>query len=194
MLLVAMLAISLSIDALGVGLSYGLRGISTPFFTKCILLLESMLFMAVFLFVGNHLILFFSPHTANLIGILLLLGMGIWLCYQSFQKKENSSSMELLRNPSYCDKDHSSHIDAKEGLSLGLILSIDSMGAGIGAGATGVSITLLPFFTALFQILFLSIGIYSGKYLKKSYTIKESIWTAFSGCILIMIALLRYFF
>lgn len=195
MLLMIMLAISLSIDALGIGLSYGLRGICTPFLTKCILLLESMAFMAVFLFAGSRLMLLFSAHTANLIGVLLLLGMGLWLCYQSLQKKEPSdSSLNLLRNPSYCDKDHSSHIDAREGLSLGLILSIDSMGAGIGAGAAGVCITLLPLFTALFQILFLSLGIYGGKHFKKYCHIKESIWTALSGCILISIALLRYLF
>lgn len=194
MLLVTLLAISLSIDALGIGLSYGIRNISIPFFTKLILLLENIFFMAVFILLGNHIKLFFSAETANTLGIILLLFMGIWFCYQSIQKKQCQNSIEMLRNPSYCDKDNSSHIDAKEGLCLGFILSIDSMGAGIAAGAAQICIILLPFFTAVFQILFLSIGIYCGRHLKNCYTIKENIWTAFSGCILIMIALIRILF
>lgn len=194
MLFILLLAISLSIDALGIGLSYGIRNISTPFFSKCILLLESILFMAFFISIGNHITLFLSNQTANTLGIILLLFMGLWLCYQSIQKKENQNhdSIEMVRNPSYCDKDNSSHIDAKEALSLGLILSIDSMGAGIGAGAAHISIVLLPIFTSIFQILFLSIGIYCGKHLKNCCSIKENIWTAFSGCILIMIAFIRF--
>lgn len=192
MLFILLLAISLSIDALGIGLSYGIRNISTPFFTKCILLLESIFFMAFFIAIGNHITLFLSHQTANTLGILLLLFMGVWLCYQSTQKKENHDSMDMLRNPSYCDKDNSSHIDAKEALSLGLILSIDSMGAGIGAGAAHISIILLPVFTSVFQIVFLSTGIYCGKHLKNCCSIKENTWTAFSGCILIMIALIRF--
>ncbi len=43
MLIIVLLALSLSIDALGIGLSYGFRNISTPLFTKCIIALESMI-------------------------------------------------------------------------------------------------------------------------------------------------------
>lgn len=49
MLLVTLLAISLSIDALGIGLSYGIRNIFIPFFTKLILLLENI-FLWLFLY------------------------------------------------------------------------------------------------------------------------------------------------
>ncbi len=189
MFFVLLLAISLSIDALGIGLSYGIRNIGTPFFTKCILFLETMFFMGLFLWIGNRMTFFLKAETANNIGIALLFMMGFFLFYQSFRH----SSTELLQNPCYCDKDNSSHIDAKEGLSLGLLLSIDSMGAGIGAGAANISY-YLPLVTSIFQILFLSIGISYGKHLKNCLSIKDNIWTAFSGCILILIAVIRYFY
>ena len=162
-------------------------------FTKCIIILESMIFMGIFIWIGNHMTLFFTAQKANNIGILILLFMGIWLFYQSFQKKQSNASMEMLRNPCHCDKDHSSHIDAKEGLSLGFLLSLDSMGAGIGAGAANISL-LLPLFTSIFQILFLSIGISYGKHLKTHFSMKDNLWTAFSGGILILIAFIRYFY
>lgn len=189
MLFVLLLAISLSIDALGIGLSYGVRKIGIPFFTKCILFLETMFFMELFLWIGNHMTFFFTAKTANNIGIALLFIMGFFLCYQSFRH----SSTELLQNPCYCDKDNSSHIDAKEGLSLGFLLSLDSMGAGIGAGAANISL-FLPLVTSIFQILFLSIGISYGKHLKNYFSMKDNLWTAFSGCILILIAFIRYFY
>lgn len=194
MFFVLLLAISLSIDALGIGLCYGIRGIRISFAAKCILLLESMFLMILFLFAGKHITIFFSSEIANKIGVILLFIMGIWFCFQSVQKEKNvqKENADMLRNPHYCDKDHSNHIDAKEALSLGFILSIDSMGAGIAAGAAEISF-LLSFFTAIFQILFLSMGIFLGKHFKKRSGIKENIWTAFSGCILISIALLRCF-
>ncbi len=200
MLLTVLLAISLSIDALGIGAAYGLQNISIPFLTKLILTGESMVLMTLFLLAGNRLTLVFPPVWVNRLGVFLLMLMGFWLCLQSFLKKKNNPSspsetaLQLIRTPSSCDWDSSARLDSVEAVTLGFILSLDSLGAGIGAGAAGISILVFPPCAALFQTFFLTLGAWWGKKLKIRLSIPESIWTAISGGLLLFIGLIRLLF
>lgn len=200
MLLTVLLAISLSIDALGIGATYGLQNISIPFSTKLILTGESMLLMALFLFVGNRLTLVLPPIFVNRLGVLLIMLMGFWLCLQSFLKKKKEPdflgdiALQFIRTPSSCDRDSSAKLDAVEAVTLGFILSLDSLATGIGAGAAGISILTFPPCAAIFQTLFLTLGVWCGKKLTMHLDVKESIWTAISGGLLLIIGLLRLFF
>lgn len=201
MVFITLLAVSLSIDALGIGTAYGVRQIKVPLHTKAILALESLLLMGISLLLGNRLTSIVEPRLANNIGVGMLFLMGCWLCIQSFykEKKEEKESpspcaMEMLRTPSTCDRDGSSHLDSSEALYLGFVLSIDSLGAGIGAGAAGFSFVALPISIAFFQVFFLSLGIWCGQKISSMYVIRENLWTIVSGVLLIIIGILRLLF
>ncbi|NLK37551.1 MAG: sporulation membrane protein YtaF [Epulopiscium sp.] len=198
MIFILLLAISLSIDALGIGITYGVRDIAISFFVKCILAVESAALMAIFLIAGDRLTLLLSPKTANLFGVIVLLCMGLWLCLQCFiqlkhttAKEDASTPMDMLRTPTSCDRNHSSTLEPKEAMTLSFILSIDSLGAGIGAGAAGISISLLPICVALCQTLFISMGVKAGKKLNHISPFPEHLWSAVSGILLIIIALFK---
>ena len=96
----------------------------------------------------------FSPVIATRIGGLVLIGIGIWVLYQFFRsdKKEEPKQEEkvwkleiaslglviqILRKPTVADFDKSGTISAGEALLLGIALSVDSFGAGIGASLLG---------------------------------------------------------
>ena len=118
---------------------------------------------------------------------------GNMVLLSKYSKKQCQNSMKMLRNPSYCDKDNSFHIDAKEGLCLVLYFLLTLW--------VLVLQQVLPKFVLYFFLFYSSISniIFEYRYLlwktfKNCYTIKENIWTAFSGCILIMIALIRILF
>lgn len=200
MVMIIFLAVSLSLDALGIGASYGVRGIDIPLVTKMILAGESLLIMGLSITLGNHLGKIFSPGTASHLGVGLLMAMGLWLIAQGIlkeweEKKESSQStaMHMVRTPSACDLDGSCTIDGKEALYLGLVLSIDSFGAGVGAGAAGVSVVHLSICIALFQVLFLTIGVYWGEKIAACAKLPEHLWSFISGFLLIGIAIIRLF-
>ena len=146
MLFSLLLAFSLSLDALGIGLSYGLRSIRFRPSALLLLTIEAFLMMELFLFAGRRLAAVFPTHLAERFSPMLLLFFGVWLCLQGMgqgKRKETSP----LHSPSLCDKNASSLIEPQEALLLGLLLSVDSFAIGLSAAAGGINVTLLPLFS-----------------------------------------------
>lgn len=186
MLFSLLLAFSLSLDALGIGLSYGLRSIRFRPSALLLLTIEAFLMMELFLFAGRRLAAVFPAHLAERFSPMLLLFFGVWLCLQGMgqgKRKETSP----LHSPSLCDKNASSLIEPQEALLLGLLLSVDSFAIGLSAAAGGINVTLLP----LFQTFFLALGEKCGARLILSPAPKESLWSLLSGGILILLAVLQ---
>lgn len=187
-----LLAFSLSVDALGIGLSYGLRRISFPRTSLLLLSIETFLMMELFLWLGRLLAALLPAGLSEGLSTGFLLLFGVWLCLQGAgQKKEKADSP--LQSPSLCDKDASSSIEPKEALLLGFILSMDSFAVGMSAAAGRMDVTFLPLFSALLQTTFLAIGAKGGGRLIMTPEPKESLWSLLSGGILIFIALLHFF-
>lgn len=192
MLFSLLLAFSLSLDALGIGLSYGLRHIRFRLSALLLLTAESFLMMELFLAAGRRLAAFFPAQAAERLSPLILLFFGAWLCLQGLgqgKRKEDSP----LQAPSLCDKDASSSIEPKEALLLGFLLSVDSFAIGLSAAAGGMDVALLPVFASLLQTLFLACGEKCGTRLVLRSTPKESLWSLLSGGILLLLAATQLF-
>ena len=192
MLFSLLLAFSLSLDALGIGLSYGLRSIRFRLSALLLLTVEAFLMMELFLFAGRRLAAVFPAHLAERFSPLILLFFGAWLCLQGMgQGKRKEASP--LHSPSLCDKNASSFIEPKETFLLGFLLSVDSFAIGLSAAAGGMDVAFLPLFSALFQTLFLALGEKCGTKLMLSPAPKESRWSLLSGGILILLAIIQFF-
>ena len=185
-----LLAFSLSVDALCICLSYGLRRISFPRTSLLLLALETFLMMEFFLWCGRLLAAVLPAGLAEGLSTGFPLLFGAWLCLQGTgQKKAKEDSP--LQSPSLCDKDASSSIEPKEALLLGFILSMDSFAIGMSAAAGGMDVAWLPLLSALLQTGFLAMGAKGGARLILHPEPKESLWSLLSGGILICIALLH---
>lgn len=125
---------------------------------------------------------------------LFLVGFGLFLLFQGCRKQTDSPSpLKFLRSPSQCDTDGSAVLEAGEALLLGLVLSADACGVGLSAAAAGFSVYWLPFFAALLQTFFLSVGVESGKRLTETMPMAENRYTLLSGGIFLAMGLLRLF-
>lgn len=203
-------AVSLSIDALGIGITYGMRNIGIPLATKIIISIQSFLITSVALFLGKGLANLFPVAVAKGIGVTILIALGFWVLWQSLYKKEETEpkakpaiwqffiksmgiTIQIIHTPGACDRDCSLQIEPKEALYLGFALSIDSFGAGIGGGAIGLASPFTPIFVAIFQALFLSFGKAVGGRLRKVSSLPENTWGACSGILLILLGILRLF-
>lgn len=206
---IILLSISLSIDAFGIGASYGLRNISIPPVTKIIISIQSILLTGFSLMCGKWLNNIFPEYISKNLGVVILIFMGTWILWQGINEDKKSAikksdgtilsliiksmgiTIQIVRNPQYCDMNKSMIIEPMEALYLGFALSIDSLGAGLGSGAAGISSPVIPFLVALCQILFLTSGHQLGKKLKLLSNIKENVWVILSGVLLIIIGVLR---
>lgn len=179
------LAFSVSVDALGIGLSYGLRKIRFPLSSLLLLFTETFCMIACFLRLGRFLSGFFPAAVAEQISVAILFLFGLWLC---LPKQKTDSP---LHSPTLCDKNQSSVLEPKEALLLGFILSLDSFA--IGLSAASLEVSFLPLFAAFFQTGFLSIGERLGNRLLSLISVNETLWGLLSGGTLILLSLFLVF-
>ena len=101
------LAISSSIDSLGIGVTYGIKNTKISYIGKVILFLISFSISILSIWFGNSIKNIFSPFIANIIGISILIFMGLFIFFQSLKKEEKYSNSDkknlnkLLKNNSF---------------------------------------------------------------------------------------------
>lgn len=214
-----LLAISLSMDALGIGVSYGLRGKKVPLLPKVIISLISLAFTAAAIGIGNIIVLFLPDQLAKLIGSGMLGVLGVMIIIQALSKKEGEVEPEpegqrpqrkiwkialkplgltikIIRNEIYGNgsKAYSAAImGIRESLYMGVALSIDSFGAGISSAVSGINNFFVPVMVGLCQFIFLSLGIFCGQKLTAIKKADPKIFMLLSGAILVVLAIIRYF-
>lgn len=169
-------AITLSIDALGVGISCGLRDRRPSIFTLAIIFAVSLAVMGAAVLFGTWLKGFFAPEMAGLVGAIWIILLGTWIFIGAIRKKDD-------------EQKSAGKITITQSLAIALMLSVDSMGAGLAAAALGLNIAFLPFMAAAFQVLFFSLGVLTTELLplKKRGT---KLPTMVSGIILVAIGII----
>ncbi len=214
-----LLAISLSMDALGIGVSYGLRGKKVPLLPKVIISLISLAFTAAAIGIGNIIVLFLPDQLAKLIGSGMLGVLGVVIIIQALSKKEGEVEPEaevqrpqkktwkialkslgltikIIRNEIYenaSKADSAAIMGIRESLYMGVALSIDSFGAGISSAVSGINNFFVPVMVGLCQFIFLSLGIFCGQKLTSIKKADPKIFMLLSGAILVVLAIIRYF-
>lgn len=218
------LALALSLDGFGVGITYGLRRTKIPLLSIVVISICSGLVIALSMQVGVLLSRVVSPDVASIVGAVILIGIGAWSLLQLIRKRgkekletdngvgegtgagtirsstqasqevqskgrnqvlalelEPSASggslermvftlelrklgvvIQILRSPSKADMDNSGSISVQEAMWLGIALSLDAFGAGLGAALLGFPTLWTALVIALFSGAFLSLGMKVG--------------------------------
>lgn len=177
-----LLALSVSIDSLGIGITYGTRNTLISKTGKIILIVTSLVITNISIFFGEAIKCFLSEITASFIGIAILISMGIYIICNAIKNPINTY-----------DFDNSHSIDEKESLLLGICLSLDAFCIGLGGSIIGIGFGLFPLLVASFQIIFLTLGTVLGKKINKLTKLPNNIWSIISGFILIGIGLSKVF-
>lgn len=210
------LAISSSIDSLGIGVTYGLKSTKISYIANVILFIISIMITTFSMWFGNCIRNFFPHNITNIIGSLIIVFMGIFMTIQAFKGKKITNSedlkkpindekiysffikylgitIQIIKNPTYSDFDNSKKIDCKEAFFLAIALSLDSFCIGIGSTIAGISSSLFPFFISIFQLLFLKLGNIIGEKLTNTKIFPDNTWSVLSGLLLIIIGIIKLF-
>ena len=187
-----LLAISSSIDSLGIGITYGIKNTKISLIGKKILFIISIAITYISIFLGNFIQNIFPSFLTKLIGNSILIFMGIYICLEALKKQDNNSN--IFNNPISSDLDNSKTIDSKEAIFLAIALSLDSFCIGICGSIIDINLALFPFLVSIFQLFFLSIGTFIGIHINKFYKLPQNIWSIISGILLIIIGILKFFY
>jgi len=185
------LALAVSMDSFNVGFTYGLRNINIPFHSILIIAFCSGLVLYCASLFGTFFQSVLSVEATHMIGGIILISLGIWAIIQFFKtskehhlianddrevdKKEEilvkfeikaiGVVIQILKKPIKADFDNSGTINGWEAVFLGLALSLDAFGAGIGSSMLGFSPIILAISVGFMSSLFAFLGIKTGKFL-----------------------------
>ena len=159
-----LLAISSSIDSLGIGITYGIKNTKISKLGKIILFVISLLTTYISILFGNIIQYIFPNTLTNFLGCFVLVCMGIYICLQALKKEKDSQN--IFNSPISSDLDHSQVIESKEALFLAIALSLDSFCIGICGSMTDINLNLFPFLVSILQLFFLSMGSYLGIHIR----------------------------
>lgn len=203
-----LLALAVSIDALGIGITYGVRNTKITNISKCVLFFIFFIVAILSTYFGLFINNLFSPFISNFIGFIILFFMGLWIIYTTITPKKVTKNkpsnkkynfilrplgitITIIKDPILSDLDNSNNISPKEAFYLAIALSLDVLSIGIGAGVSGITSLVFPLLSASFQVLFISLGSMFGKYIYGKFKISEKFWNISSAIILIIIGFSR---
>ncbi|PSL44064.1 putative sporulation protein YtaF [Salsuginibacillus halophilus] len=209
------LAIAVSLDSFGVGLTYGMRRMKMPAAGVVLVgCLSAAAVLAAASF-GTLLASYLTAEAAELFGGTILITIGIYALWQSLRSNDNPQApvnlgpeevadgeeslwfrvevpwvgvvIRVLRKPAAADLDGSGLISFKEAGVLGIALAMDAFGAGLGAVLLGASPGWLAAGVGTLCMLFLVLGMKGGYMLSTFRRLRPL--TFLPGCVLIAIGL-----
>ncbi|NPV90649.1 MAG: hypothetical protein HPY50_07755 [Firmicutes bacterium] len=214
-LILILLSLSLSLDALAAGFSYGCRRITIPISSLLVTGLISTTVMVLAMLCGNLLTLVFNPFFAERIGVVLLFLIGLRLVTLTLLNGRNGKNgaaavpadsgvvfslamrwlgivVQVIKHPEAVDIDSSGLVDLKEAFVLGLALSVDSFGVGLAIAISGFPLVATSLCTGLAQVLFLLVGQCSSRFIKRIFS-DSWVLSVLPGGIILAIALVKLF-
>lgn len=196
-------AFSLSLDALGAGLAYGIKKVSLSISSKLIISLISVFFSYSAVIAAHFLCSVLPKETGNIISIIVLFLLGFYMLISAaadtIKRKTNKvkeyrfildfvgMTITIVKHPLLGDMDNSKSIDLKEAIYIGIALSLDTIGAGIGYNVSTPSY-LYPVAVGLFQFLLISFGEALGRKIKDSSILSETLISFIPGLIMLFLA------
>ena len=173
------LSFSSSIDAIGIGITYGLKKTTFSLFSRIIFFLSALIATSLSIFLGNVIKNILPAKITVFLGALVIICIGLYTIIQSIKTTKDF------------DFDSSNTIDTKESLCLSLSVTLDSICLGLGSSMLGINPYLFPLSVASFHLLFLLLGDFLGKKLVDASKIHSNIWCILSGILLIIIGLFK---
>ena len=180
-----LLALSASIDALSLGITYGIKK------TKMSKTANTIIFMIVFccstiaILVGHFLSLLFSPIFSILLGSSLLIMLGLYNIYKGIKKSNTFADFDI---------DNSNYIDTNEAIAIGLAVAVDASCVSMGAGIIGYISFILPVFMGLFHTFFVNCGNFVAKSVVERLNVPSNVLSIISGILLVFIGVFRILF
>jgi putative sporulation protein YtaF len=203
---IILLSLSLSLDSLGAGFTYGMKNIRIPPLSGILFFLTSVVCSLLATTLGHLLSNILPNHIGNLLSSLILLGLGLSMLISSIRESCSAPTpkrkqihwvweilgltITIVRHPAKGDLDASNTIDPSEAIFLGMALSLDSFGVGVGYGLSAAT-QVLPFLIAASHYLFLSLGQVIGKRLRRSVIGLDALISYLPGIVLMVLGLLH---
>lgn len=183
-------ALSANIDSFIVGMSYGIKKSDISLFKSTLISLVTLMGTIAAILMGTEISQFLPASSTLGIGCALLIGLGLYYILKALfgfiRNKARKTEAKTKNHVSAAVKQKdaaSALLTLKEGLLLGLALSINNFGMGIGASITGLKLVPTAVISLIVSVIFLYAGNFIGK--TKMPRVSDQMADVISGLILV---------
>lgn len=163
-----LIALVSNLDNLGVGVAYGIRGTKISEVPNLIIAAITMAGTAGAITFGRGLSTLIAPSTGATVGSLIIIGIGVTTVLTSIVADGARTSSTLPHgDPARGRSGGSDFISYRAAVVLGVALSVNNVGTGIGAGLAGVAPLTTTLLAGAFSLLFIGFGSSAGKALAR---------------------------
>ncbi|HHY52489.1 MAG TPA: hypothetical protein GX499_04510 [Clostridiales bacterium] len=156
-LTVLLLSIAATSDSFVIGIGFGLKGVEIHFFSNLYISLTCFVGTAAAMLLGRHLGYVLPVWLTGSLGAVILLALGLWMLVEVFRRREGSLH-GVCTSPECVDKDNNKKVELSESIGVGLVLALNNIGLGVGAGISGLPILLTSFFCSVTSFAFMGMG------------------------------------
>lgn len=151
-------------DSFVIGFNYGVKGVRISAIANSFLSLICFVGTFLSMLLGRFAGYYLDPAATDALGGLIFILLGLWMLKSSLSApKLQRRARVYSENPELVDKDQSRVIELRESLLIGLILCLNNIGLGIGAGMAHISMIMASLVSALFSFIFIWSGCAIGK-------------------------------
>ena len=170
------IALANNVDNIGARIAYSIRGIKISTLINLWISVITFVISTLAAFSGTAMSDLFSKRLSSVISMVLLSAIGVWMIVDPYIRRKKDlvkgndeagqkNVVNIFLNPEYADQDRSKHIDFKEATVLGIALSINNIGGGLGAGMIGLNSWLVGLLSAVVSFL----ALWSGNYVSECF-------------------------
>lgn len=168
--MIVLMTLAATADSFIIAFNYGIKKVvissSSNLFISIFCLFGTLVSMLIGRFLGGLI----TVQSANILGSIVLIGFSTYMLKNALLP-DKGDKHQYNQDPVAVDKDKSNVIEFRESFLIGLLLSINNMGMGIGAGITGMPILITSMVCAGASYLFIRIGCIFGR---RIYSLKVS--------------------
>lgn len=190
-MMLPLLIVAISMDSFLVAFTYGLRGITLPVKELLKISITVAVVFMLSMLAGSVISTFLSVRYTEITGgfILTCLGLVLFISLLLEGKAKNNAPifLRILKKPMTADMDKSGKINGVESIFIGIALSLDSFGAGIGIYLLGASPYMTPIFLFIVTICCLLVGVRVGQTFANRKSLKKL--SFLPSCLLMMIGI-----
>lgn len=184
LVMLIMITFASTADSFIIGFHYGIK--KTKIDNLSNLYISIITFIGTFasMHFGNLLSTFFSENVENMIGGIVLMGLAIYMLINAMYPQKNT--IQNLSDKRLVKENKSNSLEGKEALLIGIMLSLNNVGMGIGAGITGMPVFITPLACGIANFIFIKSGsalgnlIHAGR-LSKCLEIISAVFVFFLG-------------
>jgi putative sporulation protein YtaF len=185
------LSAAASVDAIGLGISLGVRKIKIGLGAMFMMSFTGFIIVIPSLLAGVWLREAVGSKMSGIISGAVLVFMGLWIILQSRQgdKPTESRTVKIMREPKAGDIDGSGSIDCIEAIFIGVAISVDSVGISMGVGGTMDFAEIFPLVAMTMQLACVVLGVRIGKTVGEH--LNTHVCTLLSGVVVLLMGVIN---